>query len=275
MTRRSTLTAAVAAAAAFVSFGVGMSQAGAASSARPTVTAHIAKNSKLTIAKTLQPGLVRFHVTGGKAHQLEFAKARHSGSKGRLIADIKAFGQSGNPTKLEKDFTLLGAGNGGSDFWLKLAKGKYYAVDTKPNVPKKANIATVVVKGSTWNAPTPKLAGTVTAVKDMTWSKKPAHIKHAGNLRFQNKSSNTHFVFLAELKKGASFAKAKQAIMSNTDPSPYFAGPSFDGGVQSPGTTSVVTFSLPKGRYILTCFWSNANGMTHASMGMIREINLK
>ena len=48
-------------------------------------------------------------------------------------------------------------------------------------------------------------------------------------------------------------------------------------GVVSPGLSETVDYKLPKGNYVMLCFWPDAtmHAMPHAFMGMIREIKLK
>ena len=45
----------------------------------------------------------------------------------------------------------------------------------------------------------------------------------------------------------------------------------------SPGHRVAFRYHLPKGHYILTCFWPDADmgGMPHAFMGMYRQLNVR
>ena len=51
---------------------------------------------------------------------------------------------------------------------------------------------------------------------------------------------------------------------------------SYDSGLVSPGQTVAMNYKLPKGDYVLVCFWPDASmgGMPHAFMGMYRGIKL-
>ena len=50
-----------------------------------------------------------------------------------------------------------------------------------------------------------------------------------------------------------------------------------DSGVVSPGHSATFKYNLPKGNYVMLCFWPDASmgGMPHAFMGMHRPITLK
>ena len=76
-------------------------------------------------------------------------------------------------------------------------------------------------------------------------------------------------------------AQAETGLMSITGPEegppPVDFRVALDSGLVSPGQTVAMNYKLPKGDYILACFWPDASmgGMPHAFMGMYRGITLR
>jgi len=95
-----------------------------------------------------------------------------------------------------------------------------------------------------------------------------------------NHTDQNHFVGLVRLKKGKTakdFGAWIDAAMEGEEgPPPVDFSVALDGGVVSPGHTVAMNYKLPKGDYILVCFWPDASmgGMPHAFMGMYRGIKL-
>jgi hypothetical protein len=87
---------------------------------------------------------------------------------------------------------------------------------------------------------------------------------------------------MAKLKKGMTYQDFKKWFASSMDgppsgPSPVNFGIGMDSGVLSPGHSATFKYNLPKGDYVMLCFWPDASmgGMPHAFMGMTRGITLK
>ena len=123
-------------------------------------------------------------------------------------------------------------------------------------------------------------APTLKAKKATTWAPSPKSIPHKGLLTFKNTSSNNHFVELAQLKKGKTYQDFKAwfaAIQEGAGGPEPFTDVSLDSGILSPGYSAVFNYRLPKGKYVMFCFWPDASmgGMEHAFMGMHRPITLK
>ena len=83
-----------------------------------------------------------------------------------------------------------------------------------------------------------------------------------------------------KLRKGKTFEdwktlvrKAKQGERAKP-PVNFSIG--LDSGVVSPSQEMTFDYSLPKGNYVLTCFWPDASmgGMPHAFMGMSRPVKV-
>ncbi len=161
---------------------------------------------------------------------------------------------------------------------LDLAPGTYYAADIERNRPSAFTAFTVA--GADTGATMPE-GSTIRAVKDASWAKSPKSIARRGMLTFENFSSSDHFVGMAKLRRGKTvkdFGDWLDAQMGGQNgPPPVNFGASFDSGVVSGGQTVAMNYRLPRGNYVLVCFWpdSDMGGMPHAFMGMYRGIKVK
>ena len=125
----------------------------------------------------------------------------------------------------------------------------------------------------------PEADAKLKAVQDTTWAHKPESIPNKGMMRFKNAASQNHFIVMAKLKKGMTYKDFKKWLAAAIEGPP---GPSpvkflMDSGVVSPGYSATFTYNLPKGNYVMLCFWPDAKmgGMPHVVMGMHRAITLK
>ena len=126
----------------------------------------------------------------------------------------------------------------------------------------------------------PEADATIKAVQDTTWANKPESIPNKGLLTFKNAASQNHFIVMAKLKKGTTYQDFKKWFAAAQDgppgPSPVNFDVGLDSGVVSPGHSATFKYNLPKGDYVMLCFWPDASmgGMPHAFMGMHRVITL-
>ncbi|MEO6511810.1 MAG: hypothetical protein ABIO16_12510, partial [Nocardioides sp.] len=120
---------------------------------------------------------------------------------------------------------------------------------------------------------------TIKAVKDTTWANKPASIPNKGMLRFKNTATQNRFIVLVKLKSGKTYQDFKEWFTAKggpSGPSPVKFNVGLNSGVVSPGHSATFKYNLPKGNYVMLCFWPDASmgGMPHAFMGMHRGLTL-
>lgn len=99
----------------------------------------------------------------------------------------------------------------------------------------------------------------------------PRTIPGKGVLRVQNTGKELHELVAAKIGKGQSQNEALALLKAGKDKQVKLEGaPGPVVGLVSPGTTNDVEVSLPKGRYVLVCFYADANskGKSHISLGM-------
>jgi hypothetical protein len=277
---------ALAGAAALTATGV----AAPAQSAETTapVAVSISNTRVITMPTTLQPGVNTFKVTTankrGSAFQL--AQTTEGYSAADAARDIDKGLDGGNVKaikRFEANVTLLGGmtvnkGSAGK-LVVDLEPGtNYWAIDVNTNDPSKF-FAFTVAGADTGNA-LPQAGATIRAIKAKTWAPNPASIPNKGLLRFKNAASNNHFIVLAKLKKGMTyrdFVKWFTTEGGPAGPPPVNFNLGLDSGVVSPGHSAVFKYNLPKGNYVMLCFWPDASmgGVPHAFMGMHRPITLK
>ena len=260
-------------------------QAAARETAAGTVSVSITAAHNVTMPTTIQPGVNQFRVTTeAKSSGFQLVQFAAGYTLDQAIADIDAGLEKGKVKALkrfEANATLLGGVNVLSGkigkLTVNLPAGSYYAADIERNRPSAFTAFTVA--GADTGAAMPA-GSTVKAVKSASWAKGPKTISHKGMLTFKNYSDQNHFVALLKLNKGQTVkdfgAWVDAAMEGEEGPPPVNFRVGFDGGVVSPGHTVAMNYKLPKGNYVLVCFWPDASmgGMPHVCMGMYRGIKL-
>ncbi len=184
----------------------------------------------------------------------------------RFEANMALLG--GAPSTAEKSATMLA----------KLPAGSYWALDTMPRRLDPAKILDFTVAGTSVGG---KLTGhVIRATGEHTWGKASPSIPTRGRIVFRNPSSAPHFIAIAKLAKGKTMKDFRLWIeelkKGNEGPPPINFDVSLDTGVLSTGQSMALDYRLPRGRYVLVCFWSDADmdGMPHALMGMYRGLKV-
>lgn len=263
----------------------GAAGAAARETAAGTVSVSITAAHNVTMPATIQPGVNQFRVTTeAKQSGFQLVQLAAGYTLDQAIADIDAGLEKGKVkalTRFEAHVTLFGgvnvpAGKVGK-LTVNLPAGSYYAADIERNRPSAFTAFTVA--GADTGATMPS-GSSVKAIDSARWAKGPRTIAHKGMLTFKNFSDQNHFVGLLKLNKGKTikdFAAWIDAAKNGEEgPPPANFRVGFDGGVVSPGQTVAMNYRLPKGDYVLLCFWPDASmgGMPHAFMGMFRGITL-
>ena len=251
-----------------------------------TVTVSIDSHRVVTLPATLQPGLNKFAVSAAKPGSLAIGMRDADYTVEQVQADLKAAFTKNDLKALrrfEDKMTLVGgvsvAPGKTAKAWLDLPAGEYIALDS--NGGNFGKITSFSVAGTPTGLVAPVPTAKLKAIKDVTWAKRPASIPHKGLLQFKNRASNNHFLFIVKLLRGKT-VKDFAAFMQSEGPGGP-AGPppvdftkSMEVNVVSPGHDAIVKYRMPRGNYVMVCFWPDAShhGMPHAAMGMFRGIKL-
>lgn len=255
------------------------------SKAAAPIAVTIGASHVVSMPTTIQPGVNEFRVTTeAKQSGFQLAQFAEGYTLDEAIDDIEKGLEQGKMKafkRFEANVTLLGGAfltdGQTKKVTLNLPAGTYYATDIAKN--RAGAFTQFTVAGVDTGAVMPS-GSTVRAVKDRKWAKNPKAIARRGMLTFENFSSKNHFVELTKLKKGKSVADYKawiDGLLSGEEGPPPVTAVSYASGVVSPGKTVAMNYKLPAGKYVLACFWPDADmeGMPHAFMGMYRSIKLR
>lgn len=165
-----------------------------------------------------------------------------------------------------------------------LNEGTYYAFALDPNSrtpapPTLKNVTVIHVgEGDADDEAAPNLhrlpSITLTSADRFKVS---GHLPAHGSVLIKNRSDSIHITVFQRVKPGTTDAQVQAYFDSHSQTPPPFGlpGPSIGMDVLSPRNQLVLSYSLPKGTYVLLCFVADADtGMPHAFMGMHKIVTL-
>ncbi len=239
-----------------------------------TFTVVIAQNGVIQARSTLQPGFLRFFVKG-HGH-LQIAQSRNGLGKFTLVKDIATLNRTGKPGDLQRDFKVFGGVGHGHFLVKRFTPGTYYLVDSDIQHLTKSLIHKLTITGANDGSSEPQAAQTITAFGDMKWVGAPLHINASGTLHFRNNASGPHFIDLMQMQPGKDRSDITKALNGTENFGEVFTGVSYaTGALAGGGQQQWSTYTLPRGRYGLLCFWPDEEtGIPHAFLGMYRTIQV-
>jgi hypothetical protein len=254
-------------------------------SAGQTVEVFVKRNHTIAMPTQIRPGVTKFKISSARAAGFQIVQAAPGYTKAQAMRDVNA-GLGKNRLKALKRFeaniTLVGGMSStakkSATMSLDLDKGSYWALDTMPQNLDPAKVLSFEVAGDSVGG---RLGGhVIRATGESEWGKASPRIPTKGVIWFQNRSDANHFVEIVKLAKGktmkdfrAWMERAKQGDESNP---PVNFKVRADTGVISGGESMSFKYRLPKGRYVMLCWWPDADmgGMPHAMMGMVRGLKV-
>ncbi len=272
-------TTAIAAALALVLLPAGSGTAHAQTPPRAAGASivQIGADGSIKAPSEVRAGISHLTVTGSPGEALQLVEPRHSESVATLVTDYGQFADTGLPAGTEHDFRFIGGSFTGSDLYLDLAPGTYYAFDAGQSALSAAHVVTLHARGPVQRRINlPRITGSVSAVGTDRWSDRPAEIGRSGHLLFTNAATETHLVNLLQLKPGTTLAEVKATLADpDGDPSGLSTGVYAELGVLSPGGRELVSYSLPAGAYAVLDLWpDDTTGQSHSALGMVRLIHV-
>lgn len=163
-----------------------------------------------------------------------------------------------------------------------LEDGTYYAFDSNSGeLPRAANVTRLVVcegggRDSDWSEQREHRLASVAMTSNDRFLVR-GHLPARGSVLVRNVSDTLHFMALQPVKAGTTDAEVQAFLTAGGNGQPPFAldGPSVSTDVLSPGKSLVLSYSLPKGTYVLLCFVADdQTGMPHAVMGMHKVVKI-
>lgn len=271
-----------------VMLGLTPTPASAGDTPPPVTAVSIDDDRMITMNTTLTPGLNAFDITSTKNSAFQLAIRGPGYTKRELAKDVNdGFGKNDLKAikRFEKNTTLLGGVSSSPDEMGMMtatlpadASGTLMAIDTNARF-KPSKILDLTIAGDEVPA-TADYDATIRAKDATKWARKPASIPREGTVRFLNGATENHFMAMVKLRKGKTFedwrAWVRKVKRGERAKPPVKFSVGLDSGVVSPSQEMTFDYSLPKGNYVLACFWPDASmgGMPHAFMGMSRPIKL-
>ena len=238
----------------------------------------------ITMPASIQPGVNTFHITAEKDSPFQLLLPAEGYTIDEAVNDIEQGLNQGHVKafkRFERNITLYGGVTATPDragrLTVSLPAGSYWALDT--NTHKASKVFSFEVTGADTGSTMPDVK-TLRAIDSTTFAKRPRAIPRSGMIGFLNSADQNHFLALAKLKKGkdvGDFRRWIKALLEGQGGRPPVRfGVGFDTGVASPGVEYQASYRVPRGRYILTCFWPDADMdlMPHAFMGMFRGVRV-
>jgi hypothetical protein len=107
-------------------------------------------------------------------------------------------------------------------------------------------------------------------------SPSPDSIPASGTLQFYNQADQPHFLEIQRVKQGTTARQVRRVLNPNSHAQPRFLMRAHTStGVVSPTFSEMMRYSLPRGEYLIACFWPDRlTGMPHAYMGMWKLVQL-
>jgi hypothetical protein len=250
------------------------------------VHVRINADRQISMPSHLRPGVHRFVIRSAKTSSFQIIKARAGYTKrelahdvGVMFNDVKAF------KRFERNVRLFGGvpsrhGEPGV-MRVRLRPGHYWVADTNDSKTTPADLADLQVGGDRTGG---RIGGTATlrAINEVDFAKRPRSIASKGLLRLRNDSVDNHFFEIAKLAPGKTMkdfrAWIKGVQQGEQAPPPIDEkARSIDSGVISPGLAMSMPYHLSPGRYVVICWWSDADMdlMPHAFMGMYRGLRVR
>lgn len=245
----------------------------------PTITATVtAKAIRLSSGPSTHAGRVRFHVTTPAGdHVLQLLKLRDGYTATQFRHDINlAFeGRLAAIRRIDRRVFWAGGAearpNHPGTFAETLYAGTYYVLDQNGGGVTKLHVEGTPPPRA-WISNSSVITGT-----QADRFRSPSTLPHRGWTLFRDTADEPHFLVFQQVKPGTTRKMVSDYFASGSQQQPAFALPATtSSGVISPSSQVLFHYSLPRGRYVMLCFWpSDETGMPHALMGMFRLVNLR
>jgi hypothetical protein len=225
---------------------------------------------------TLHAGRYHFHVvTSAGDHFLQLLRFKNGYTAQQAGADLPAAFQGNVAAVRRIDNGVVFRGGADArpqhpgDMVVNLKAGPFVAIDQNGNA-----VAFVTVVG---HAPAQALGphtGTYSAFS-YGWGVS-RHLPAAGTVKVTNAADQPHFLVLQRVKDSTTAAQVRKFVNAGLRGNPSWGlKANTSSGVLSPGTSQLLSYDLPPGKYLVACFWPDYfTGMPHIMMGMWRLVTL-
>ncbi|MGH3412082.1 MAG: hypothetical protein ACRDPH_03250 [Marmoricola sp.] len=241
------------------------------------VVAHMGKSIHLSVGHRVHAGRIMFRVvTRHGAHSMQIARLHNRYTVQQANADLnKAFGGDvAAVRRVDHNIGFLGGAETRPHkpgmFSTVIGRGNYLVLDQDGNA-----VTALHVFGHTIKRRAPHTSSSIGA---FSYGFGVRHtIPHRGWTRVYDQSDQPHFVEFIRVKRSTTPKMVRKALSPSATSQPSFVLPGGTGtGVFSPGRGQFFHYALPRGKYLIACFWPDDDtGMPHAFMGMWKLIVLR
>jgi hypothetical protein len=225
---------------------------------------------------TLHAGRYRFHVvTHAGDHVLQLLRFKNGYTAQQAQGDFaKAF--SGNVAAvqaLDNGVSFRGGAEAKpkhpGDMVVILKAGPFMAIDQNGNA-----VAQIAVVGHAATTSLGQHTGTYWAFS-YGWSVSK-HLPAAGTVKVTNQADQPHFLVIQRVKDSTTNAVVRKSLAKGGNGNPsWLLKATAESGVISPGTSQLMSYDLPAGKYFIACFWPDYfTGMPHFLMGMWKLVTI-
>jgi hypothetical protein len=281
--RRATRGVAVATALGAVLVGTVVTPGVATAAGHRVIDVKVTKSANtFPDGNTVAPGFAEFAVSTPRGEHILQLLQLHAGyTLKELGADMqKAFsGRLKAIHRVDTNVDWLGGAEATADkagrFAVTLHTGVYVVIDQEGAGVERLHVTGEPVDGG---SVTPGAVITAGLNKDgmSKWRVSDTDLAHRGWIKFRNRANQPHFIDLQKVAPGTTRKDVNDYFQSGSqDDPPWIRAAGTGTGVISPDERQLFHLQLPKGRYLLICFWPDKDtGAPHGVMGMFRLINL-
>jgi hypothetical protein len=173
--------------------------------------------------------------------------------------------------RIDQKIHWLGGTGAPVKYEVSLQAGRYLMINEAPGTA----LASLEVTGSgkaTMPAPANSTVMAIPFGMNHRFST-PATLPHTGWWTFVNHTDEPHFLAIVGVKASTTDADIRKHLKDENPP--FILPQTASSGPLSPHLKLRLYIDLPKGKYLIACFWpSDDNGMPHAFMGMWKLVTL-
>jgi hypothetical protein len=225
---------------------------------------------------TLHAGRYHFHVvTHAGDHILQLLRFKNGYTAQQAIGDFtKAFqGNVDAVRRIDNGVVFRGGADAKpqhpADMVVVLKPGQFTAIDQNGDA-----VAQLAVVGHPVSPGLGEHSGKYTAFT-YGWGVSK-HLPAAGTVKVTNQADQPHFLVIQRVKDSTTNAMVRKSLAKGGNGQPsWLLKATADSGVISPGTSQLMSYDLPAGKYFIACFWPDYfTGMPHFLMGMWKLVTI-
>jgi hypothetical protein len=254
----------------------------AVAAATRTITVHVTGSAiTFSTGDTVAPGFAIFRVEARHGeHTLQLLRLEDGYTVRQAKQDMgRAFeGHKRAIRRVDNKILWLGGSVATPErvgrFSETLFAGTYVVLDQEHDTLTRLHVTGASVDGGTVAASSVVTAAT--GKRDNVFRVPDSTLPHAGWTLFRDRAAEPHFMILQQVARSTTRQDVRRYFASGSQDDPSWIRSAFTStGVISPDTQIYFHYRLPRGRYLMICFWPSIDtGMPHGLMGMYKLVEL-